>query len=145
MPENEPPELSSPACSLQELEQLARAAADTFTIYHNPSCTKSRATLALLQATGVQLRIVEYLKTPPSAPELAVVARKLGLPPAELVRTSEPVFREKYAGKTLRDVDWLRALAADPILLQRPIVVRGDAAVIGRPPENVQRLLADSQ
>jgi arsenate reductase len=61
--------------------------------------------------------------------------------PSELVRTNESVFRQKYSGKTLSDQQWIQALAADPVLLQRPIVVRGDDAVIGRPPENAKRLL----
>jgi arsenate reductase (glutaredoxin) len=133
-------EYSSPACSLHEFDKQP-VAGDLVTVYHNPSCTKSRATLALVHASGVATRVVEYLKTPPSAAELADIVRKLGIKPAELVRRDEPVFREKYAGKTLSDPQWLEALVADPILIQRPIVVRGAAAAIGRPPENVQRLL----
>jgi arsenate reductase len=114
---------------------------DTLTIYHNPSCTKSRQTLALIQASGIKPRVVEYLKTPPSEAELAAIVHKLGIAPMELVRTNESVFREKYQDKILDDQQWIRALVTDPILLQRPIVVRGDDAVIGRPPENAKRLL----
>lgn len=114
---------------------------DELTIYHNPACSKSRETLALIQASGIKPRIVQYLQTPPDEAELAALVHKLGIAPAELVRTNEPVFREKYAGKTLDDEAWIRAIVADPILLQRPIVVRGDVAVIGRPPENAKRLL----
>lgn len=112
------------------------------TIYHNPACSKSRETLALIRASGITPRIVEYLKTPPSEVELSAIVHKLGMAPAELVRTNETVFREKYSGRTLNDQQWIQALASDPILLQRPIVVRGDDAVIGRPPENAKRLLA---
>jgi arsenate reductase (glutaredoxin) len=137
---DEPREYSSPPCFLHEFEQQESAAA-AVTIYHNPSCSKSRETLALIKASGVAPRIVEYLKTPPSEAELADVVRKLNMAPAELVRTSEAVFREKYQGRHLSDAQWIAALVADPILLQRPIVVRGDAAVIGRPPENAKRLL----
>jgi arsenate reductase len=114
---------------------------EPLTIYHNPSCSKSRDTLALIEASGIKPRVIEYLKTPPSEAELASIVRKLNISPAELVRTNEPVFQEKYCGKTLDDKKWIRAIVADPILLQRPIVVRGDAAVIGRPPENAKRLL----
>lgn len=134
-------EYSSPACFLHEFEGQMKAAAEAVTIYHNPKCSKSRETLALIQASGITPRVVEYLKTPPSEAELAAIVRKLGVAPAELVRTGERVFQEKYSGKTLSDAEWIKALVADPILMQRPIVVRGDAAVIGRPPENAKRLL----
>ena len=114
---------------------------DSVTIYHNPSCSKSRETLALIQASGIAARVIEYLKTPPSEAELAAIVRKLGIAPVELVRKNESVFQEKYTGKTLSDREWIHALVADPILMQRPIVVRGNLAVIGRPPENAKRLL----
>ena len=135
-------EYSSPACFLHEFEGTTNVAAQPVTIYHNPKCSKSRETLALIQASGVEPRVVEYLKTPPTVAELTEIVRKLGIAPAELVRTTERVFQEKYSGKTLSDAEWIKALVADPILMQRPIVVRGDAAVIGRPPENAKRLLS---
>jgi arsenate reductase len=113
----------------------------TFTIFHNPKCTKSRATLALLQEHGVEPRVVEYLKTPPSAAELKAIVAKLGIKPEQLVRKGEDVYKENYAGKTLTDAQWLDALAKHPILIERPIVVSGERAVIGRPPENVNALL----
>jgi len=113
----------------------------TFTIFHNPKCTKSRATLALLQEHGVEPRVVEYLKTPPSAAELKAIVAKLGIKPEQLVRKGEDVYKENYAGKTLTDAQWLDALTKHPILIERPIVVSGDRAVIGRPPENVNALL----
>ena len=111
------------------------------TIYHNPSCTKSRATLALIQASGHQPRVIEYLKTPPSEAELSAIVRKLGIAPLQLVRRNEQVFKDKFAGKTLSDQEWIRAMVGNPILIERPIVVRGAAAAIGRPPENVTPLL----
>jgi arsenate reductase len=116
----------------------------TFTIYHNPRCTKSRETLALLRSRGVQPRIVEYLETPPTAPELEAIVAKLGIRPEQLVRKGEAVFRTKYAHRTLTDTQWIEAMVADPILIERPIVVSGKAAVLGRPPENVERLLRDT-
>jgi arsenate reductase len=111
------------------------------TIYHNPQCTKSRGTLALLQERGIAPRIVEYLKTPPTAAELRAIVDKLGIEPEQLVRKGEDVYKTKYAGKTLTDAQWIEAMVRDPILIERPIVVRGNRAVIGRPPENVRQLL----
>lgn len=110
-------------------------------IYHNPRCSKSRATLAIIEEQGAQPEVIEYLKTPPTKDELRTLLAKLGMKPAEIVRRGEAVFKEKYAGRTLSDDEWLDALAADPILIERPIVVRGDEAVMGRPPEKVLELL----
>jgi arsenate reductase (glutaredoxin) len=112
-----------------------------YTIYHNPRCTKSRATLALLNERGIEPKVVEYLQTPPTAKELKAIVSKLGIKPEELVRKGEDVYKEKFAGKTLTDAQWIQALAANPILIERPIVVHGDQAVIGRPPENVEKIL----
>jgi arsenate reductase len=140
--EAEPGEYSSPACFMHEFS-VADNAADRIVIYHNPACSKSRATLALIQASGAQPQIVEYLKTPPSATELRTIVQKLNMSPAALVRTGEAIFKQKYLGKQMSDAQWLAAMVADPILMERPIVVRGAAAAIGRPPENVQRLLSN--
>ena len=114
------------------------------TIYHNPACSKSRETLALIKASGHEPRVVEYLKTPPSEAELAAIVRKLDIRPLELVRRNEQIFKDKYAGRNLGDKEWIKAMIEHPILMQRPIVVRDDAAVIGRPPEDVKPLLKSS-
>jgi arsenate reductase (glutaredoxin) len=114
------------------------------TIYHNPACSKSRETLALIRASGHEPRIVEYLKTPPSETELAAIVRKLDIKPLELVRRTEQIFKHKYAGRNLGDKEWIKAMIEHPILMQRPIVVRGEAAAIGRPPEDVKPLLKPS-
>lgn len=114
------------------------------TIYHNPACSKSRETLALIKASGLEPRIVEYLKTPPSEAELSAIVRKLGIKPLELVRRNEQIFKDKFAGRKLGDKEWIKAMIEHPILMQRPIVVRGEAAVIGRPPEDVKPLLKSS-
>jgi arsenate reductase (glutaredoxin) len=111
------------------------------TIYHNPRCTKSRNTLGLLQERGLEPHVIEYLKDPPTKSELKAVLGKLGFKPEELVRKGEDVYRSKYAGKKLSDAQWIDAMVADPILIERPIVVSGQRAVIGRPPENVLQLL----
>jgi len=113
----------------------------TLTIFHNPHCSKSRETLALLRGRGIEPRIVEYLKTPPSAAELTSIVAKLGIKPEALVRKGEDVYKAKYAGKTLSDAEWIAAMAANPVLIERPIVVAGDGAAIGRPPERALSLL----
>jgi arsenate reductase len=111
------------------------------TLYHNPRCGKSRQALALLQEKGIEPDIIEYLKTPPTRSELAGLVKKLGKKPADIVRTGEEIFKEKYQGKTLTDAQWLDALARDPILIERPIAVKGERAELGRPPENVLKLI----
>ncbi len=113
----------------------------SLTIWHNPKCSKSRETLALLCARGVEPRIFEYLKTPPGERELADVVCRLGIRPEELVRKGEDVYKSRYAGKPLGDAEWIAAMAADPILIERPIVVAGNKAAIGRPPERVLELI----
>ena len=114
----------------------------TVTVYHNPRCSKSRATLALIEARGLKPKIVEYLKTPPSAAELKAILRKLGLRPHDLVRTSEPLYAELGLKTSKIDDDALIALLVlNPILIERPIVIAGDKAAIGRPPEKVLAIL----
>lgn len=110
-------------------------------IYHNARCSKSRSACEIVAGRGIDARIVEYLKTPPGKDELRELLKKLGMKPSELVRRGEEVFKENYAGKSLDEEQWLDALVAHPVLIERPIVVRGDRAVIGRPPEKVIELL----
>ena len=110
-------------------------------IYHNARCSKSRSACEIVASRGIEATIVEYLKTPPTRAELRALLQKLGMKPEEIVRRGEDVFKEDYAGKTLDDEQWLDALLTHPILIERPIVVRGDKAVIGRPPEKVLDLL----
>jgi arsenate reductase len=110
-------------------------------IYHNPRCSMSRQALALLEERGIEPEVVEYLKTPPTRAELKALLQKLGLKPEQVVRTGEEICREQYRGRALSDEQWLDALAEHPILLERPIVVRGSRAVLGRPPEKVREIL----
>ena len=112
------------------------------TIYHNPRCRKSRETLKLIQESGNEVSIVEYLKKPPSERELRQLVEKLGLPVEYLIRTSEKVFIENYKGESLDSQAWFKILSDNPILIERPIVVKGDKAVLGRPPMNVNKLLS---
>jgi arsenate reductase len=113
------------------------------TIYHNPRCSKSRATLALIHASGTDPVVVDYLQTPPTASELKAILARLGMTAEALVRKSEAICQSKYAQRVLSDQQWIEAMVADPVLIERPIVVRGDQAILGRPPENVLRLLQD--
>jgi arsenate reductase len=109
-------------------------------IYHNPRCSKSRATLALLEQRGIDADIVDYLATPPSRDVLRRLLRKLGAPALTMVRTDEPEF-QPYKARALDDDQILDLLVAHPRLLQRPIVEIDTKARIGRPPERVLELL----
>lgn len=112
------------------------------TIYHNPRCSKSRATLQLLQDKGIEPHIVEYLKTPPTAEELNAILQKLGMEPRDLMRKNEAIYREAGLDDEALDKNALiAAMIENPILIERPIVLAQDKAAIGRPPENVLAIL----
>ena len=114
------------------------------TIYHNPACSKSRQTLAILNERGISPTIVEYLKTPPDAETVLDLARKLGASVAEIMRSNEADFAAITAEVSADDDAGMAAgIGAHPKALQRPIVVNEDTgkAVIGRPPENVLELI----
>ncbi len=110
-------------------------------IYHNPRCSKSRQTLALLRAKGVEPEIVEYLNHPPSVEELKHIIRLLDIEPHDILRTKEAPYKELALSPDSSPDDVAKAIAAHPILLERPIVVVGRKAAIGRPPENVLTVL----
>lgn len=110
------------------------------TIYHNPRCSKSCQTLALIEAAGVTPKIVQYLETPLDAAGIQSICAMLGMAPHQMVRTKEGVYIENNLGDA-SDCELIEAMASHPILMERPIVVSGDRAVIGRPPENVHQLL----
>ena len=112
-----------------------------YTIYHNPRCSKSRATLALLEERGVSPQVRLYLQDPPDAAELEGLLKKLGMPAAQLVRRGESEYRENGLGADSSEKEILAAMAAHPKLIERPIVVRGRRAVLGRPPENALALV----
>lgn len=114
----------------------------TVKIYHNPKCSKSRQTLALIRERGIEPEIVEYLKTPPSPEELKRIIDRLGIAPVELLRTGESEYRE--LGLDREDVDdtaVIEAMCEHPRLMQRPIVIVGEDARIGRPPEAAAEIL----
>ena len=110
-------------------------------IYHNPRCSKSRQTLKLIQERGLEPEVIRYLDTPPTKEELRSLLKKLGLKAEELVRKGEALYKERYKGKELSEEDWLDVLSQNPRLIERPIVVKGSKAVLGRPPEKVLELL----
>lgn len=112
------------------------------TIYHNPRCSKSRQALALLEEAGVQPTVVKYLETPLDAAGLDALCKKLGLEPHELMRTGEDEYAELgFKQQTPSREEALKALAKHPILMERPVVVKGDRAVVARPPERVKDLM----
>jgi len=113
-----------------------------FTIYHNPRCSKSRQTLQILRDRGIEPSIVEYLKTPLQKNELKKISTSLGLRPKEFVRKNESAFKERNLVNHLEDDDkMIEAMAAYPKIIERPIVVLKSKAVLGRPPENVLKLI----
>lgn len=111
------------------------------TIYHNNRCSKSRCALELIEKKTKDFRVVEYLKNPPSEKELKDMLKKLGMKAEDIIRKKEPLYLEKFNGKTLSEEQWIKTLSKNPILIERPIVVKGNKAVIGRPPENIFTLL----
>jgi len=113
-----------------------------FTIYHNPRCSKSRQTLQILRDRGIEPSIVEYLKTPLQKDELKKISTSLGFRPKEFVRKNESDFKDRNLVNHLEDDDkMIEAMAAYPKIIERPIVVLKDKAVIGRPPDNVLKLI----
>lgn len=111
-------------------------------IYHNPRCGKSRQTLTLIEQAGIEPEIIEYLKTPPTAEELDAILKKLKLEPQELMRKGEAIYKElKLAERELSRDEAITVMLEHPKLIERPIVVQGRKAVLGRPPENVKELL----
>jgi arsenate reductase len=112
------------------------------TLYHNPRCTKSRGALELLQARGLSPDVVLYLETPPDAAQLRELLGKLGISARQLLRTGEDDYKQlNLADASLSDEQLIAAMVAHPKLIERPILVVGDKAVIGRPPENILEIL----
>ncbi|HDS1737532.1 arsenate reductase (glutaredoxin) [Pseudomonas sp. BP8] len=111
-------------------------------LYHNPRCSKSRGALELLEARGLAPTVVRYLETPPDAATLKALLGKLGITPRQLLRSGEDEYKAlNLANPALSDGELIEAMAQHPKLIERPILVAGDKAVIGRPPENVLEIL----
>jgi len=114
----------------------------TITIYHNPRCSKSRAALSLLREQGIEPEIVEYLKEPPDVATLGRLLDMLGLEPRDLIRKKEPEYKaNNLDNPALTREQLVAAMVAHPKLIERPIVVKGEKAILGRPPESVLELV----
>lgn len=111
------------------------------TIYHNPRCSKSRETLALLEEQKEDVTIIKYLNTPITKDILIELIDLLGIPPIDLVRKNETIWKEKYKNEKLSDDEIINAMLNHPKLIERPIVVKGNKAILGRPPQQVITIL----
>lgn len=110
-------------------------------IYHNNRCSKSRSTLQIIEDKGIDVEIIQYLKTPPTKEELTNILNMLDIPAEKLIRKGEAIFKENFKGKSFSNDEWIDIMIENPKLIERPIVVHNGKAVIGRPPENVNLLL----
>ena len=110
-------------------------------IYHNPRCKKSREGVAFLEDAQIDFEIIKYLETPPNSEEVKDLLKKLSYTPIQLVRKNEAVWKENFKGKDLSDDEIIQAMVTYPKLIERPIVVKDQKAVLGRPPENVLELI----
>lgn len=112
-----------------------------YTIYHNASCSKSREALELLEEKGITPKVVHFLKDPLTERQLEMLIMKLGVKAEDLVRKKEPLFKKKYARYRFNEHEWVKVMHENPELIERPIVVKGHKAVIGRPIENITELI----
>ncbi|REH50549.1 arsenate reductase [Tenacibaculum gallaicum] len=110
-------------------------------IYHNPRCSKSRQGLEILENSGKEFEIVKYLDNTPSEKELKEVIRLLNISPIDLIRKNEKIWKDEYKGKELSDAEVIKAMIENPKLIERPIVINGDKAVVGRPPETIKEVI----
>ena len=111
------------------------------TIYHNPRCRKSREGLEILKESGKEFSVREYLSDVPSENELSDVLDKLSMEPEQLLRKGEQDFKENFTGKQLTREEWIKAMVKYPKLIERPIVIVDNSAVVGRPPEKIRELI----
>ena len=111
-----------------------------YTIYHNPRCSKSRMALQQLEAKGESFTVVEYLKAVPTARELDSILIKLDLEPESLLRKNENDFKDNFKGKELSRQEWIEVMRTFPKLIERPIVIKGEKAVVARPAEKIDEL-----
>ncbi|MFA4869799.1 MAG: arsenate reductase (glutaredoxin) [Pedobacter sp.] len=110
-------------------------------IYHNNRCSKSRCALTALEESGQEFEVINYLQSTPTADELREIIKKLGIKPHDLIRKGEAVYISEFKGKDLSDEEWIAAMVENPILIERPILVSGDKAVIARPTERINEIL----
>jgi len=110
-------------------------------IYHNPRCSKSRETLKIIKDAGAEVEIIEYLNEIPTKEELKLILMQLHLKPIDIIRKGEAVYKEKFKNSNFNDDEWLSIMMEYPKLIERPIVIKGNKAILGRPPANVLELL----
>lgn len=110
-------------------------------IYHNPRCSKSRQGLAILEASGKDFETIKYLEDVLTAKELESIISKLGIKPMDLIRKNEAIWKSDFKGKILSDKEIIEAMVNHPKLIERPIVVNGEKAVVGRPPESISEII----
>ncbi|ARV13903.1 arsenate reductase (glutaredoxin) [Polaribacter sp. SA4-12] len=110
-------------------------------IYHNNRCSKSRQGVQVLEESGKEFKIVKYLEDVPSEKELTEIISLLGITPIQLVRKTEKIWKEEFKGKELSDEEIIKAMIENPKLIERPIVINNNKAVIGRPPENILSII----
>lgn len=111
------------------------------TIWHNNRCSKSRNAVCLLEEKNISMEVFEYLKTPPTVEQIKELIEKLGIEPEALVRKGEDIYKREFKGRALSKDEWIEAFVKYPVLIERPIIIKGDRAVIGRPIENIDTLL----
>ncbi len=111
-------------------------------IYHNPRCSKSRLGVELLKNSSKEFKIVKYLDDIPSEKDLKEIIKLLGITPIDLIRKGEKIWKEEFKGKELSDTEIIKAMVANPKLIERPIVINGKKAVIGRPTENILTIIS---
>jgi arsenate reductase len=112
-------------------------------VYHNTRCSKSRDVCTILEKNKIKTEVIEYLKTPPTEKEIKELLKMLGMKAEDLVRKGEPIYKDKFASKKLTEAQWIKTMSANPILIERPIIVKGNKAIIGRPPERVLEFLKE--
>ena len=110
-------------------------------ILHNPRCGKSRAGLKFLQERGIEPEIIKYLDETPTAEEFKSILKKMNVKPTDVLRKNESIFKENYKGKEFSDDEWVEIMVSNPKLIERPIVVNGNKAVLGRPAEDIEKVL----
>jgi len=110
-------------------------------VYHNPRCSKSRQALSFLDQKGLNYTIIDYLKNPVSEQELKLILKKLRINAASLIRKGEADFKQNFKGKNLSEEEWVLAMVNFPKLMERPIVIKGNQAVIARPDDRIETLL----
>ncbi len=110
-------------------------------ILHNPRCSKSRKALAILKENGITPEVIEYLKKPPTAKQITQILQKLNKEPLDIIRKNEDLFKENFKAKSYDNHQWVEILSQHPILIERPIIILGEQAVLARPPEKVLELL----